>query len=107
MQIYERGEAMDTNYMRYNDIAEILKVLAYPIRLCIVKNLLENSGCNVGHMYTCLELPQSTVSQHLQKLRTAGIFKGIRHGLEVNYKIKDKRMEKLINSIFNIELERI
>ena len=107
MKTDEGGEAMDTDYIRYNDIAEILKVLAHPIRLCIVKNLLENGGCNVGHMYTCLELPQSTVSQHLQKLRSAGIIEGIRHGLEVNYKIKDKRMEKLINSIFNIELERI
>ena len=88
--------------MRYCDISEILKVLAHPIRLCIVKNLLDNSGSNVSHMYTCLELPQSTVSQHLQKLRAAGIIEGIRHGLEVNYKIKDQRMVKLINSIFNI-----
>ena len=94
---------MDTDYMRYNDIAEILKVLAHPIRLCIVKNLLDNSGCNVGHMHTCLELPQSTVSQHLQKLRAAGIIEGIRNGLEINYKIKDQRIGKLINSIFNIE----
>ena len=94
---------MDTDYMRYNDIAEILKVLAHPIRLCIVKNLLDNGECNVGHMHTCLEVPQSTVSQHLQKLRGAGIIEGKRNGLEVNYKIKDQRIGKLINSIFNIE----
>jgi len=93
---------MDTDYMRYNNIAEILKVLAHPIRLCIVKNLLDNGRCNVGHMYTCLELPQSTVSQHLQKLRAAGIIEGIRHGLEVDYKIKDQRMGRLIDLIFNI-----
>ena len=94
---------MDTDYMKYNDIAEILKVLAHPIRLCIVKNLLDNGECNVGYMHTCLEIPQSTVSQHLQKLRSAGIIEGKRNGLEVNYKIKDERIRKLINSIFNIE----
>jgi DNA-binding transcriptional ArsR family regulator len=94
---------MDTDYMRYNDNAEVLKALAHPIRLCIVKNLLDNGECNVGHMYTCLEVPQSTVSQHLQKLRSSGIIEGIRNGLEINYKIKDKRMGKIINSIFNIE----
>ena len=90
---------MDTDYMKYSDIAEVLKVLAHPIRLCIVKNLLENSGCNVGHMQTCLELPQSTVSQHLQKLRAAGIIEGKRNGLEIKYKIKDQKIEKLINAI--------
>ena len=90
---------MDTDYMKYSDIAEVLKVLAHPIRLCIVKNLLDNGGCNVGHMQTCLELPQSTVSQHLQKLRAAGIIEGKRNGLEIKYKIKDQRIEKIINAI--------
>ena len=94
---------MDTDYMKYNDIAELLKVLAHPIRICIVKNLLENGECNVSYMHTCLKVPQSTVSQHLQKLRYAGIIQGTRNGVEINYKIKDKRMGKLINSIFNIE----
>jgi len=94
---------MDTDYMKYNNIAEILKVLAHPLRICIVKNLLENGECNVGYMYTCLEVPQSTVSQHLQKLRYAGIIEGRRHGLEINYKIKNQQMGNLINSIFNIE----
>ena len=98
---------MEKEYIRCSNIAEILKVLAHPIRLCIVKSLLDNGECNVSHMHTCLELPQSTVSQHLQKLRSAGIIEGIRHGLEVNYKIKDQRMEKLINSIFNIEQQRV
>lgn len=95
--------AMDKDYIKYNDIAEVFKVLAHPIRLCIVKNLLENGECNVGYMQNCLEIPQSTVSQHLQKLRGAGIIQGRRHGLEINYKIKDQQMGKLINSIFNIE----
>ena len=90
---------MDTDYARYYDIAEVLKVLAHPIRLCIVKSLLDQGQCNVGHMHTCLEIPQSTVSQHLQRLRVAGIIEGKRNGLEINYKIKDQRMARLINSI--------
>ncbi|MGH4052664.1 MAG: ArsR/SmtB family transcription factor [Clostridium sp.] len=90
---------MDINYMKYSEITNILKVLAHPIRLCIVKNLLDQGECNVGHMQTCLKIPQSTVSQHLQKLRYAGIIEGTRHGLEVNYKIRDERIMKLINLI--------
>lgn len=94
---------MNTDYMQYREIAEILKVLAHPIRICIVKNLLERGECNVGHMHSCLEVPQSTVSQHLQKLRLAGIVEGQRKGLEIYYRIKDERIVKFINSLFNLE----
>jgi len=67
--------------MKYTEITDILKALAHPTRLCIVKNLLEQKQCNVSHMQNCLKLPQSTVSQHLQKLWYAGIIEGQRHGL--------------------------
>jgi len=90
---------MDTDYMKYTEITEILKVLAHPIRLCLVKSILDQGQCNVGHMQTCLKVPQSTVSQHLQKLRYAGVIEGNRKGLEVNYKIRDERIMKLINLI--------
>ena len=90
---------MDTDYMEYSKITDILKALAHPIRLCIVKNLLDQKQCNVGHMQDCLNLPQSTVSQHLQKLKYAGVIEGTRHGLEVNYKIRNDKIIKLINSI--------
>jgi len=90
---------MDTDYMKYTEITVILKSLAHPIRLCIVKNILEQKQCNVSHMQNCLKLPQSTVSQHLQKLKYAGVIEGTRHGLEVNYKIRDYKIIKLINSI--------
>ncbi|MHB8125675.1 MAG: ArsR/SmtB family transcription factor [Desulfitobacteriaceae bacterium] len=93
---------MNNDYRKYNEIAEILKVLAHPIRLCIVINLLEQGECNVSHMHTCLEVPQSTVSQHLQKLRLAGIIEGQRNGLEINYKLKNERLIKLINSILKL-----
>ncbi|MFT5874196.1 MAG: DNA-binding transcriptional ArsR family regulator [Clostridium sp.] len=90
---------MDTEYIKYSEITEILKVLAHPIRLCIVKSILDQGECNVSHMQTCLKVPQSTVSQHLAKLRYARVIEGRRHGLEVNYKIRDERIIKLINSI--------
>ncbi|MBK5242495.1 helix-turn-helix transcriptional regulator [Clostridium sp.] len=90
---------MDKDYTKYCEIAEVIKVLAHPIRLCIVKSILDQGECNVSHMHTCLAVPQSTVSQHLQKLRYAGVIEGHRKGLEVNYKIKNERITELINSI--------
>ncbi len=90
---------MDKDYIKYRDFAMILKALAHPVRLCILKSILDQGQCNVSHMHTCLDLPQSTVSQHLQKLRYAGVIDGHRKGLQVNYKIKNERIAKLVNSI--------
>ncbi len=90
---------MESNYKQYEDVAEFLKVLAHPVRLCIVKNLLEKGSCNVTNMHSCLGMPQSTISQHLQKLKSIGIIKGERNGLEISYEVVDKRAEKIINAL--------
>ncbi|MBC8060145.1 MAG: winged helix-turn-helix transcriptional regulator [Clostridiaceae bacterium] len=87
---------MNKDYMEYNEIAEMLKVLAHPVRLCIINGLLKKGECNVSHMQDCLEIPQSTLSQHLQKLRSAKLIQGKRNGLEINYSICDERVKELI-----------
>ena len=91
---------MDLDTNKYNEIAEVLKALAHPVRLCIVRGLIEKGGCNVCHMQECLGMPQSTTSQHLQKLRSAGIISGQRKGLEVTYKVCDQRVIELIKVLF-------
>jgi ArsR family transcriptional regulator len=85
--------------------ADLLKALAHPVRLCIVRHLMEKRNCNVGHMQECLGAPQSTISQHLQKLRMAGIIKGTRNGLEVNYQVCDERAARIVNTLFSTRNE--
>lgn len=80
--------------------AEILKVIAHPVRLCIVRGLWQNGGCNVTHMQQCMDVPQSTVSQHLAKLRQAGIIEGKRSGLEICYTLKDERVKAILSCLF-------
>ncbi|MBC8079725.1 MAG: winged helix-turn-helix transcriptional regulator [Gorillibacterium sp.] len=92
---------MDNNIKAYNEVADKLKVLAHPVRLCIVKGLLEKKQCNVTYMQECLNLPQSTVSQHLQKLRSVGIVQTERNGLEVIYTVTDEKIKKLIALYFD------
>jgi ArsR family transcriptional regulator len=84
---------------KYETIAEKLKTLAHPQRLCIVKGLIDNE-CNVTKIQECLGLPQSTVSQHIAKLRTAGIIKGKRDGVEICYSVVDKDIVELVNLLF-------
>ncbi|MBP2032040.1 ArsR family transcriptional regulator [Clostridium algifaecis] len=91
---------IDKNYTKYNDTAELLKVLSHPIRLCIVRGLIDKGKCNVSYMQNCLEIPQSTLSQHLQKLRMTGIIQGNRNGLEINYTVCNETVIKLINVLF-------
>ena len=91
---------MDMDMNKYNEISEVLKALAHPVRLCIVRGLLEKGGCNVCHMQECMGMPQSTTSQHLQKLRSAGIISGQRKGLEVTYQVCDQRVVELIKVLF-------
>lgn len=92
---------LDLKYME--EKAELLKVIAHPIRLCIVRGLWKNGGCNVTHMQCCLDVPQSTVSQHLGKLRQAGVIEGERNGLEITYKLKDERVKSILACLFGEE----
>jgi DNA-binding transcriptional ArsR family regulator len=94
---------MDNNFKAYQEAAEMLKALAHPVRLCIVRGLLDKKQCNVTYMQECLELPQSTVSQHLQKLRSLGIVEAERSGLEVNYQLANDRVIKLVRHLFEEE----
>ena len=80
-------------------LAEILKLLAHPVRLCIVKGLAVKQECNVSYMQECLGLPQSTISQHLAKLRAGGIVEGKRVGVQVYYSLANPLVEKVVRAL--------
>lgn len=84
---------------RFNDGVEILKVLAHPTRIALVNFMIEKGPANVTSLYEEFEMPQSTVSQHLAKLRTAKLIAGTRKGLEIYYEVKDERVENILNAL--------
>lgn len=84
------------DFNEYVEYAEKLKVIAHPHRLCIIKGLLEKER-NVSTIQACLGLPQSTISQHLSKLKNAGIILGERAGTEICYKVIDKKIIEIVN----------
>lgn len=88
------------NLEKYVEVAEILKILAHPVRLCIVNGLIRKGECNVNHMCTNLAIPQSTVSQHLQKLKSANIIVGKRVGVEVYYSVSDPKIASFVEFLF-------
>lgn len=84
---------------KYEEKAEKLKALAHPHRLCIVKGLIDSS-CNVTKIQECMDIPQSTISQHLAKLKSAGIINGKRKGLEICYSVVDSEIAGIIKQLF-------
>jgi ArsR family transcriptional regulator len=80
---------------KFDGLAEILRALGHPVRLKMVRGLLQNS-CNVNKIVRKLKLPQSTVSQHLRVLKSAGIVKGKRKGVKICYSVEAPRVKKIL-----------
>lgn len=89
----------------YEEKAELLKALSHPVRLRIVRGLLR-SGC---HNVTCMEQnigqSQSCISQHLNKLKAAGLVKAERVGNEMRYEIAEPKVAQLTAALFEDDLE--
>ncbi|MHA2890609.1 ArsR/SmtB family transcription factor [Bacillus cereus] len=79
--------------------ARLLKELAHPMRLCIVKRLIQNGSSNVSTIQKALNIPQSTISQHLSKLKMAQIVINERKGIEVYYEVKNKYIIQLVSML--------
>lgn len=79
--------------------AELLKTIAHPVRLCLLTMLMNEGSSNVTGIQCCLDVPQPTVSQHLSKLKSAGIVKAERRGTEINYSIADEDVRSILNII--------
>lgn len=77
------------------ELANVMKALGHPVRLTIVRRIIEKSmcpcgcnpctcgekckgenckcGCKCGELVNSLPMAQSTVSQHLKELQKAGV----------------------------------
>ena len=77
----DEGEANDV-------LAGLAKALAHPARVAIVRLLLRREACMCGEIVEELPLAQSTVSQHLKKLKQAGLIRGDVDGPRVCYCIE-------------------
>ncbi|MDA2384688.1 metalloregulator ArsR/SmtB family transcription factor [Bacillus cereus] len=74
---------------------EVLKAKVHPVRLQIVNELMYHKTCNVTQLIEILELPQSTVSQHLSKLRGT-VLRAERKGLEMHYYIDNAKARQIV-----------
>ena len=71
------------------------KALAHPARLAILRFLAEQATCYCGRIVEELPLAQSTVSQHLRALKSAGLIEGTVEGTRVCYGVSPAEVERL------------
>jgi len=88
-------------------IARYAKAMGHPVRVAILEMLAKESCCYHGDMSELLPIAKSTLSQHLNELKDAGLIKGTFTPPTVKYCINQenwKEAKQLLANLF-IEIE--
>lgn len=88
-------------------LARFAKGLGHPIRIAILQMLANQSCCYHGDMSEILPIAKSTLSQHLNELKDAGLIQGTITLPTVKYCINQENWEKAKNmfSAFFIDIQ--
>ncbi|KAA0768058.1 metalloregulator ArsR/SmtB family transcription factor [Bacillus mycoides] len=90
--------------LNYEKNAEVLKALAHPVRIKILKELITRGACNVNQIVDILGIPQSTVSQHLSKMKSQKLIMSDRKGLEVYYSAQNKTINSIVEILLDLKI---
>ena len=77
------------------DLAAFAKAIGHPVRVRILRMLARKEGRTCSHIVDELPLAQSTVSEHLRILRSAGLVQANEKGLRVGYCIVPSALQRL------------
>lgn len=81
-----------------NQAAQLLKLLAHPGRLAIIKVLSQQEKpSNVGTLQAKLDMKQSLMSHHLIKMRDSGILLSSRQGRAIYYELSDPSIARIVD----------
>ncbi|TPN82982.1 ArsR/SmtB family transcription factor [Aquimarina algicola] len=91
-----------TSFQVLDKSAEILKVIAHPIRLAIIELLFKKGESSVTDIYQILEVEQSVASYHLKNLRMVNVVLSKREGTKIYYSIENKNVIEIFHHISNL-----
>lgn len=80
-------------------LAAAAKALGHPVRVRILRLLLDRQACMTGDLVAELPVAQSTVSEHLRILREAGLVQGEIEGPRTSYCVSADGLAALKNAI--------
>lgn len=75
------------------NISRLAKALAHPVRIAILQLLANQNCCYHGDMSDIIPVAKSTLSQHLNELKDAGLIQGEFTPPTVKYCINKKNWE--------------
>jgi ArsR family transcriptional regulator len=78
-----------------DELAAFAKAIAHPTRVRILRMLAKKEARMCSHIVDELPLAQSTVSEHLRILRSAGLVKANENGPRVSYCIVPSALKRL------------
>lgn len=89
---------------RAAEVSDHLTLLSNASRLMVLCHLLDGEQ-SVGTLQAQLELSQSALSQHLARLREAGMVATRRERQTIYYRIADARVQDMIDALYRIYCE--
>ncbi|MDR0273585.1 MAG: winged helix-turn-helix domain-containing protein [Clostridiales bacterium] len=84
-------------------MARFAKALGHPVRLAILQMLANQTCCYHGDMSEILPVAKSTLSQHLNELKDAGLIQGTFTPPTVKYCINNQNwalVKKMFEALF-------
>ncbi len=98
------GQAADLKKLakQAGDAAQLLKLLGNEKRLLVLCFLAARGEMTVGEIVGVVKLSQSALSQHLGKLRAAGLVTFRRTSQTLHYRVVDKRALRVLQVLKEI-----
>ena len=84
-----------------SEATDFLKAMAHGGRLIILCRLAQGE-CAVNELESMLAARQAAVSQQLARLRAEGLVTTRREGKTIYYAIKDHRVKKMIDVVYDL-----
>ena len=87
-------------------LARFAKALGHPIRIAILQMLASQECCYHGDMSEILPIAKSTLSQHLNELKDAGLIQGTIIPPTVKYCINKENLDKA-KELFSVMFKEV
>jgi ArsR family transcriptional regulator len=94
-QTADRLTAPAEGFAADEELAGFAKAIAHPMRVRILRMLAKKEARMCSHIVDELPLAQSTVSEHLRILRSAGLVQANENGPRVSYCIVPSALKRL------------
>lgn len=90
-------KVLDAN--RLDTAANMLKAIAHPMRIAILKHLEGGKKLTVTEIHELLSIEQSTTSHHLGILRDKGVLCSKREGKNTYYYLKYEILSQIVDCL--------